>query len=186
MKAIHRQIWKLVLPYQDNRDNKGHVKTVVNFAILLLKTEKADADVVIPAAILHDIGWSKIPKKKRFGFKMTGRREHEIIGSGIAKKILNKIRYDPVKTEEILKIINGHDTRKGFLSINDGIVRDADKLWRYSRAGLLSDVRNYGKPPIYFYKYWGEKINKKGYFYSKTARKLAREEFKKRKKEFKL
>lgn len=186
MKDIHRRTWKLALPYQDNRNNKGHIKTVLKFARTLTRRESTDEDIVIPAVILHDIGWGKIPKLKRFGFRMTGRRPHEIIGSRMAEKILKKVRYDTIKTKEIIKIVNGHDTRKTFLSKNGGIVRDADKLWRYSRAGLLSDVRNYGKPPSYFYEYWGKKINKKGYFYSRSAKRIATEELKKRKKEFGL
>ena len=91
MKAIHRKILELSLPYQDKRDDKGHARTVTDFAIMLLKTERADPDVVIPAAILHDIGWSKMPKKERFGpvkskkigNKETGslRRKHEKLGA---------------------------------------------------------------------------------------------------------
>ena len=49
------------------------------------------------------------------------------------------VRYDEEKIEEILEIINGHDTRKEAISLNDKIVKDADKLWRYTREGFQID-----------------------------------------------
>jgi len=39
---------------------------------------------------------------------------------------------------EILEIISHTDTRKGFISKNEGLVRDADKLWRTSQRGFAA------------------------------------------------
>ena len=64
MRKIFKDIWDLSLPYQDKRDDEGHAKITLFFAQKLLKTHKGDEDVIIPAIILHDIGWSKIPRKK--------------------------------------------------------------------------------------------------------------------------
>ena len=33
--------------------------------------------------------------------------------------------------EEVVAIIDGHDSRRHALSRNDELVKDADKLWRY-------------------------------------------------------
>ena len=63
MEKIFQRIWDLAFCYQDKRNDKGHAKIVTNYVIKLAEIEKADKNVVIPAAILHDIGWSKIPKK---------------------------------------------------------------------------------------------------------------------------
>ena len=38
--------------------------------------------------------------------------------------------------EEVVAIIDGHDSRRHALSRNDELVKDADKLWRYSVTGL--------------------------------------------------
>ena len=35
-----------------------------------------------------------------------------------------------------LAIIDGHDTRQEPQSLNDSLVKDADKLWRYTPFGL--------------------------------------------------
>lgn len=187
------------MPYQDKRDDKGHARTVVNFAIKLLKTEKADPEVVIPAAILHDIGWSMLSEKERFSIFLDNRKQvgtfsgsrdirmkHEKLGSELARKILRKLKYDVAKTKEIVSIIDGHDTRETFLSENDGIMRDADKLWRYSRKGFAADTRRRKNTPEDMYNTRKKQLNLKGYFYSKTAEKIASEELKKRKKEFRI
>ena len=200
MKSIHRKIWNLALPYQDKRDDKGHARTVVSFAIKLLKTEKADPDVVIPAAILHDIGWSRLSKKERFsifkpepaetGKTFSGdieiRKKHQDEGVKIARRILSKTKYNKTLVSEILEIISEHDTRIGFISKNEGVMRDADKLWRFSRTGFLADSRRRNMPHLENLRRLKQKTRMHGFFYSKTAKKIAAEELKKRKKEFKL
>ena len=76
---------------------------------------------------------------KAFGPKATmpeWNRVHEVEGARIAKEILQKVRYDQEKSEAILEIIEGHDSRKEPVSLNDKLVKDADKLWRYTQNGI--------------------------------------------------
>jgi HD superfamily phosphodiesterase len=145
MKDIFNKIRELALPYQDKRDDAGHAETSLKYALKLVDIEKGDEDVVIPAIILHDVGWSQLPTKRRMkvfdpGAKEQERREvvyeHQIEGIKLALKILREVNYPPEKIDEILDIISQHDTRKGFISKNEGIVRDADKLWRTSKEGF--------------------------------------------------
>jgi hypothetical protein len=35
-----------------------------------------------------------------------------------------------------VSIIEGHDSRKEAMSLNDKLVKDADKLWRFSAVGI--------------------------------------------------
>ncbi len=65
MKPIFQKIWDLAENYQDKRDDEGHAKTVLKYAIKLLQIIPADDKIVIPAAILHDIGWSQLSKVDR-------------------------------------------------------------------------------------------------------------------------
>ncbi|MGD8985197.1 MAG: HD domain-containing protein [Desulfobacteraceae bacterium] len=139
MKNIFKEIWELAKPYLDTRDNDIHTKISVEFAYKLLEAEGGDEDVVIPAIILHDVGWKEVPEDlqlKGFGPKATFpelTKIHEDEGVKIAKNILEKINYDNKKAEEILRIVGGHDSRKEPLSLNDKLVKDADKLFRYTR-----------------------------------------------------
>src|SRR3954471_12989350 len=59
------------------------------------------------------------------------RRAPEIEGARIARELLSGERV-----EEIATIIDGHDSRPEALSLNDALVKDADKLWRYTTAGV--------------------------------------------------
>lgn len=141
MKKSYQHIWNLSKPYQDKRKDKGHAKTVVKFATELLKKVKANPDIVIPAIILHDIGWAAMPKSKllRIFRKDCTKREkyliqrlHERRGVQMARKILHKVRYKESLIPKILRIVRRHDTGVGARTIEEMVVRDADKLWRFT------------------------------------------------------
>ena len=71
---------------------------------------------------------------------------HETEGVKIAEEILTGLDYDKEKILEILSIIDGHDTRLEALSLNDQLVKDADKLWRFTPAGVDIDHTRFGIP----------------------------------------
>lgn len=189
MKEILNKIWELALPYQDKRDDAGHAETSLKYALKLVKLEKGDEDVVIPAIILHDVGWSQLPEKRRMkvfdpGAREEERREvvyeHEIEGIKLALKILRDVNYPPELIDEILDIISQHDTRKGFVSKNEGIVRDADKLWRTSREGLAASEARAKKREAQRFKMLEKGLKKEGYLHTETARQMALEDVKDR------
>jgi len=212
MKKIFQNIWDLALPYQDQRDDPGHAEVALHYAQLLVRYEKGDRDIILPAIILHDVGYSQIPKERRMKiFDRKAKRverlgvqyEHQIEGVLLARKILEKVGYPSEKIGEILQIISQHDTRKGFVSKNEGLTRDADKLWRYSKRCLeagdnrakakrqekLKEAddeakkRDPQKKPPDRWRMMKKGILKTDYFYSELARKIALKEVKTRKKE---
>lgn len=185
MEDIYKQIWDLSLPYQDLRNDKSHALIVYEFALKLCDKLNGDKTIALPAAILHDIGWSKVSKEKRDyavspdknkDKEKVIRIKHEKEGKILANEILNKVNYPKEKINLILNIIDGHDTRKEFLSKEDGIVKDSDKLWRYTKKGILLDIeRGHSKEFL---------INKlkdrlETYFYSEESKKIAIEELNK-------
>ena len=184
MKEIYQEIWYESLPFQDKREDDGHARTVLHFAKLLLEKVDADSDIVIPAAILHDIGWSQMPKEKAMKFmdpelRLEVQQLHEQLGASLARKILLELNYPEKKIDEICEIIGGHDTREGFLDKNDGIVRDADKLWRFSKLGFWTDVKRRPENGTE----WAEKVKiifleKDEFFFSDEAREIAEQELK--------
>ena len=151
MKPVYDKIQQLSKPYLDTRHNDVHTEISTLLAYQLLEREGGDEDIVIPAVILHDTGWKRVPSKYHliaFGPKATEpglNRLHEVEGVKIAQKILNNLKYDASKTKEILEIIDGHDSRPIPVSLNDMIVKDADKLWRYSSSGFYIDVERFGE-----------------------------------------
>ena len=44
----------------------------------------------------------------------------------------------------MIEIIDGHDTRKHALSLEDALMKDADKLWRFTEHGVATIGGWYG------------------------------------------
>jgi len=187
MKPVFLKIRRLAKPFLDTRHNDVHTEISTQLAFDLLEREGGDEDIVIPAIILHDTGWKRVPAElhlKAFGPKATKpelNRLHEVEGVKIAKEILQGINYDPAKFERILEIIDGHDSRQKPLALNEMIVKDADKLWRYTKSGFHIDIERFGES----YEEGLERLrsNLSGWFFTVTARKLATEKLSKREKE---
>jgi hypothetical protein len=57
-------------------------------------------------------------------------------GARLAREILAAEGHPSPQLEAIVQIVDGHDTRGEALSLEDGLVKDADKLWRYTPFGL--------------------------------------------------
>jgi HD domain len=151
MKRIHERIYEDAKPYLNTRRNDVHTAMSYAFACRLLACHpEADEDVVVPAIILHDVGWKAVPEDKQlsaFGPNLKDnetRRLHEVEGVRIAKGILVSLDYSEEKRRQILAIIDGHDTRHEALSLNDSLVKDADKLWRYTPTGIDIDHLRFG------------------------------------------
>jgi DNA-binding transcriptional LysR family regulator len=181
------QIYQLAQPYLSTRHNDVHTAISMRFASELLKTEGGRESIVIPAIILHDVGWKEVPEDlqlKAFGPNATSpeiNRTHEKEGVRIAGEILAKVHYDKDKITEILEIIDGHDSRKEAVSLNDRIVKDADKLWRFSGKGFHVDIERFGESHAQVL----NRLRKQwpGSFFTQTARKLAGKELMKRERE---
>ncbi len=176
----YQRVYELALPYLDTRDNDIHVQISFEFATRLVAAHPlADERVVLPAIILHDIGWKMIPEELQilaFGPRMTRpdlQRQHEIEGARIAREILAALDEFVDVSDEIIVIIDGHDTRHEALSLNDQLVKDADKLWRFSRVGAAIDSARFGIPWSEHVSWLGQRIE--GWMFTEAGVGLAKE-----------
>lgn len=195
MKKIFEEIKKIAGPMQDLREDEGHAEKVASFAIELCKLFKANENIVIPAATLHDIGYYGMEKsllKNLMAGKLSEEETKQIKdkhmekGAILAKQILEKVRYNPEMIKVIVKIIENHDLGGECSSVEEKIIRDADKLWRFSKPGFDIDVKRRGCPPIEWHNYLSKNIEKPNYFYTEEAKTIARDELEKRKNESKV
>ncbi len=180
--TIYDQIYTASQPYWTVRDNDIHVPLAYKFAQRLLPFyTTADPMIVLPAILLHDNGYANVPSESQFdgltgspiAFKEEIVRLHEIEGAKIAREILTKLSFDPAKIETICQIIDGHDSREHALSIEDEIVKDADKLWRYTNSGVKTAGVGWMKQePEAFLDFCVSKINE--WFFTPEAKKMAR------------
>lgn len=100
----------------------NHAKKVLKYAEELLKQEKADWHIVVPASILHDVGIKAAEQK--YG-SSTGRYQEEL-GPDIARKMLLKAGLKKEDIEEICQIIANHHSPGKVNTQNFKVLYDAD------------------------------------------------------------
>lgn len=146
-------LWEAAKPYLDVRNNDEH--TIVAYGLaraLIAQTPGADASVILPAVVLHDVGWKRVPEELLL--LAIGRRpsrpdlvrDHEVYGVEIARGILETVRPEGVDIDAVLDIIDGHDTVKHAKNLNDAVMKDADKGWRTTPHGMRTIAGWYGVP----------------------------------------
>jgi HD superfamily phosphodiesterase len=180
-------LWKAALPYLDTRSNTVHTAISLAFARRLLDAEGGDEAVVLPAIILHDVGWKTIPEAlllTAFGpgaFDAQLNRQHELEGARIAGDILRRLGGGKKLIAAVSEIIEGHDSRCEALSNEDMLVKDADRLWRYTRTGLSIDIERFRESREAGLKRL--ETNRAAWLFTPTARRLAAEHLMQRRKE---
>ena len=187
IESNYQQLFRRALPFLETRKNKIHTYIAYQYALALLKHEPGEPEIAVPACILHDVGWSAVPEKDQLkAFGPNGKdkiikRKHEVEGRVIAREILRDLDYEPHRVDSILNIIDGHDTTLHAKSPEDAIVKDADKLWRFSDVGFLIDIQRFESPPLPYFKYLQKAIGE--WFLTETGRQIAGIELQMREKE---
>ncbi|GKX65970.1 HD domain-containing protein [Inconstantimicrobium mannanitabidum] len=113
--------------------NLDHVYRVYNLCLLIAKSEDSvNLDVLIPAALLHDIARVKESKDE------TGEIDHAVLGSEMAGEILRALEYEETEIYKIKHCILAHRFRTGNepRTIEAKILFDADKLDVIGATGI--------------------------------------------------
>lgn len=147
-------VWLAARPWLDVRSNDAHTLISYRLGRSLLKLHPgAEEAVVLPAILLHDVGWKMFPPDQLA--QAVGpnarypelQRAHEIEGARIAWAELERLAIPGVDIERVVEIIDGHDTRKHALSLEDALMKDADKLWRFTTHGVATIGGWFGSAP---------------------------------------
>jgi len=133
----------------------SHTLIVVGFASRLCRELGGDERIVIPAAVLHDIGYSafsSIPDLEKLTtlpsippFSEEVKLGHLVKGAELAEKTLDELGID--FSEEIVRIVRHHerpDDSRDALDTNHATVSDADALSRLTDAGIGYLAEIYG------------------------------------------
>lgn len=113
--------------------NLDHVLRVYNLCMLIAKHEEhVDLEVLVPAALLHDIARVKESQDK------TGEIDHAVLGSEMSVDILRDLNYEEDKINKIKHCITTHRFRSGNepKTIEAKILFDADKLDAIGSIGI--------------------------------------------------
>lgn len=148
-------VWARAEPYMRARKNDVHIPLCFAWTQQLLDAHpKADRDICSLAIILHDIGWYAIDMEDIIsdGFRSADplqsdvRYRHEAEGVKLARGVLADTGWADL-ADPVCEIIDGHDTRAEPRHLNDRIVRDADKLWRFEVTGIAVACDWFGITP---------------------------------------
>lgn len=148
-------LWKAVVLETRTRGNDIHLPISLAYAERLCRAyPDADAEVVRVSTLLHDTGWAHVDESRIISEGFTGdwrkatiRYEHEQQGCEVARRVLPGLGYPPEFVESVCDIIDGHDTRQVARSLEDALMRDADRLWRFDRAGIALASSWFGMDP---------------------------------------
>ena len=148
-------VWRAIVTESRTRANDIHLPISVAYAERLCDAyPEADALLVRVTTLLHDTGWARVDETKIISEGFAGdwrkadiRFEHERHGCDIAREVLPSLGYDDEFVERVTAIIDGHDTRQVSHSLEDSLVRDADRLWRFTATGIALASGWFGLSP---------------------------------------
>jgi uncharacterized protein len=145
-KATYKRIEKEMLAHMKDGAHDGqHVYRVLYYSLDIAESYQVDLDVIITAALLHDIG-------REAQFK-DPRLDHAIVGSEIAYKYMQEIGWNEGKANHIRNCISTHRYRKNHEpeSMEAKILFDADKLDATGTAGIARTIAYKGivAEPLY-------------------------------------
>lgn len=151
-------LWKSITPETRTRGNDVHLPVSLAFAQRLCAAyPEADKELVEVSIILHDTGWAHVDESRILTEGFTGdwrraaiRYEHEEKGCEVARRVLPPLGYSEEFIEKVVEIIDGHDTRHVAYSLEDCLVRDADRLWRFDQVGIALASSWFGMDPAFY------------------------------------
>lgn len=156
MKKIHKKILKKAIPFYENgrKGDVEHIKWLAEVITKYVDETEVDYDILIPVIILHDIGYSKIPKKLN-SFELNIKKLHAKYGAEIAEQILEELNYSKNQINEIKRLILKHDNWIfGDNFINEPVLKifnNFDFMWMASEKGFKIVRKMMKQEPKKFY-----------------------------------
>lgn len=137
-----KRLWNRALSFLE-RGRPGdveHTRAVVQNGKTLLAKEGGNPRVVIPALILHDVGWSQVDFSDFITAPAEAKKDvgsihlHMRYGARIASDILHELHWDAALIPRITAIIAVHDLPEEIRALDDldaTLVFEADWLDKY-------------------------------------------------------
>lgn len=155
LPAKYQPLWDacLLLLKQGRPGDDEHAKETVGNVLGYRDKLEFDPEVLIPVAMLHDIGHAAIlPDHFKYitgqAKLANGKLVHMLAGAKIARDILAQVGYDADKSKEILDIISVHDAdqlkvedwRSWYDTPNKKAFHDIDALDRYNETRMKNFI----------------------------------------------
>ena len=156
MKEIYKKMLEKALSlYEKGREGDvEHIKWLSEVITKYVHESEVDYDLLIPVVLLHDVGYSKVPKRSH-PFDLDIRKFHSEEGAKIAEEILKELNYPKDKINEIKRLILKHDNWAfGDDFANEPVLRifnNFDFMWMASEKGFDIVRKFMKKEPKEFY-----------------------------------
>jgi len=184
MEKEFQKIWREAVVYLRQAQKKDfvlHTRWVVKSMEMLLEGEGGDRRVLIPAAILHDTGWSEVPLELQVAIEGEMARRALVLhlknAVPIARRILRGRGFAKKEIEIIVGIILSHKFRNP-RDPEKRLLIDADTLSDIFKEPFYADAKYYKKAPKALLEF-----RKQNRFYTKTAGEIFEREIKRRERE---
>ncbi len=149
MGKTYNKILSLAKPYlkKGRKYDYQHTVYLLKLAEKIFIKEGLDLTIMMPALILHDIGWGLLDDKYKNNFSTNkARLAHMKIGANFSKKILGNINYPKYKINKISHLISVHDNmsegvKKTLNKKEEIILANVDFLWRISKIGMNYNIK---------------------------------------------
>ena len=157
MKKKYLKIFLLASPFYlkgRSADKLHHLVVARMMEKILKENPKLDSDVMMAVALLHDIGYAKIPKHKIGSFWAKKiKKDHMRLGAELAQDILGRINFPQGKIERVCEIIATHDNpesvnydnkRTEYLNkLGIRVLRIQNKEVLNNLAGVLEEIKKW-------------------------------------------
>jgi len=200
LEVKFRKLWDISKEYlkQGREVDLPHTRVSVDFGLRLINEEGGDKDIIVPAIILHDIGYSVMdeenlyqrttyvlrPKEKKTTgtFSKRLKEMHMVEGAKLAKKILRSLEYEERLVDEIVHIVRNHEDssgkpKTGDTNLNQLIVGEADRLFRVTHINFSHLMKFHGATEEEVFSYFMEM--KDPWYLTRSAQLIAEEEIRK-------
>lgn len=174
MDPKYLPIWQQVEPLLKTAKLKNFVLHSLNVARAMeeiIAGEGGDPDLLVPAALLHDIGWTEVPLELQLAEDSESKHqalvEHIKQAPPLIRKILSSLNYPSDRIERIVDIVAAHKFQDPQEDNDKQIIIDADALSDTYKESFYSDMESYHSTPEKLYEF--RKFNT---FYTPTAQKI--------------
>lgn len=144
LTGVHAQLLELAQSDCRSEAEQVHLREAVVCAQTLIAHEGGDPAIILPAVILHDIGWSRLnPEEQALsqGSSVEAQQAFHrcaVASADLASQLLGQHDFSPAAVEEIAGLILRHEQTENVQSKNDAIVRDASKLALFTKEGFAA------------------------------------------------
>lgn len=141
---IYQQIWEHAKVYyvKGRPMDVSHIEWMMDQVKHLCRIEHLDETLLMPLAILHDVGYSALKDPATANHYNTDiRKAHMEAGAKIAEKILHEVMYPKDKLQQVVHYVSIHDAwalGEVDIYVKDkilGTFKDLDYLWIYTKDG---------------------------------------------------